>query len=87
MEARGWGTDPYAADSDGDACEDWIEIASVNTDKQANILDVLWVAKMAFGITPPHLALDLDENGVVNILDVLMEARNSTLLRPHAPCP
>ena len=87
VEARGWGTDPYAADSDGDACEDWIEIASVNADKQANILDVQWVAKMAFGIKPPHLALDLDKNGALNILDVQMEARNSTLLRPHAPCP
>ncbi len=23
VEARGWGTDPYSADSDGDACPDW----------------------------------------------------------------
>jgi len=87
VEAQGWGTDPYLRDSDGDACEDWIEIASVNADKQGNILDVLWVAKMAFGITPPHPALDLNKDGVVNILDIQIEAKNSTLVRPHAPCP
>ncbi len=87
VEARGWGTDPYSKDSDGDACPDETRSPPSTTDKQANILDVLWVAKMAFGIIPPHLALDLDKNGALNILDVQMEAKNSTLLRPHAPCP
>ena len=42
-------------------CADWIEIDDVNGDRQANILDVQWVAKRAFNVTPfvpvcpPHL--------------------------------
>jgi Arylsulfotransferase (ASST)/Thrombospondin type 3 repeat len=87
VEARGWGTDPFTSDSDGDACPDDKEIVSINGDKQANLFDVMWVAKMAFGLTPPHAALDLDKNGAVNLLDALLAAKNSDLVEPAFVCP
>jgi hypothetical protein len=87
LELRGWGTDPYSLDSDGDACHDDKEVASINNDRQANILDALWVAKAAFGIIPCHAALDLNKTGSCELLDALLAARNSTLLEPHDPCP
>ena len=59
VEVRGWGTNPYSVDSDGDACPDDKEIVDIDGNRQANILDVLWVAKMALSLTPPHPALDL----------------------------
>ena len=87
VEVKGWGTNPSSVDSDGDACPDDKEIVSINADKQANLFDVLWVTRMAFGLVPPHLGLDLNKDGVVNILDVKMVWKNSALVRPHAPCP
>ena len=87
VEARGWGTDPYSADSDGDACPDDKEIVSINADKQANLFDVMWVANMALGLTPPHPALDLDKSGGVTILDALLAAKNSNLVEPGIVCP
>jgi hypothetical protein len=80
-------TDP--TDSDGDGCEDWIEIVDVNGSRQANIFDVLLVAKRAFDIIPASDSdnvLDINKNRAVNIVDQLLAAQNSTLLRPHTPC-
>jgi hypothetical protein len=59
---------------------------SVNTDKQANILDVQLVAKMAFNLLPSHPALDINKDGTSNILDVVVAAMNSTLVEPHEVC-
>ncbi len=28
----------------------------------------------------------MDKNGRVNILDAMLAAKNSTLVRPHSPC-
>ena len=30
--------------------------------------------------------LDMDKNGVVNLLDGLLAAKNSNLVRSHSPC-
>jgi hypothetical protein len=87
LESRGWGTNPYSRDSDADGCDDDKEVASVDADKQATILDVMSVARMAFGLIPPHPALDLDKSGSVNLIDALLAAKNSNLVETHAPCP
>jgi len=87
VEARGWGTDPYSVDSDGDACPDDKEIVDINGNRSAELLDVLWAAKMALGLTPPHAALDLDKSGGVTILDALLAAKNSNLVEPSISCP
>ncbi len=76
-------------ESDGDACADWIEIDDVNGDRVANILDVQWVGKRVFNVIPSSdsdAVLDIDKNWALNILDVWMAAKNSSLLRPHSPC-
>ncbi len=49
-----------------------------------------WFAKRAFNIIPASdsdYVLDINKNGTVNIFDVMLAARNSTLLKPHSACP
>jgi hypothetical protein len=61
----------------------------VNGSRQANIVDVLLVAKRALDIIPASdsdYVLDINKNGAVNIVDVLLAAKNSTLARPHSTC-
>jgi hypothetical protein len=77
------------ADSDGDGCEDWIEIVDVNGSRQANIVDVLLIAKRAFDIIPASdsdYVLDINKSGAVNIADVLLAAQNSNPVRSHSTC-
>jgi hypothetical protein len=79
-----------STDSDGDGCADWIEIVDVDGSKQANLLDVMWIAKRMFNIIPASDSdpvLDTDKSGVVNLIDGLLAAKNSTLVKNHAPCP
>jgi hypothetical protein len=91
LEVKGWATSPTSTDTDGDSsgndgCKDDKEIVSVNTDKQANILDVQLIARMAFGLLPPHPALDINKDGAYNVLDAQLAALNSTLREPHHVC-
>ena len=77
-------------DSDGDGCEDWIEIVDVNGSRQANVVDILLIARRAFNITPASdsdYVFDINKSGAVNIADVLLAVQNSTLLKPHSLCP
>jgi hypothetical protein len=85
----GYTTCANPTDSDGDGCEDWIEIVDVNGSRQANIVDVLLVAKRAFDIIPASDSdnvLDINKNRAVNVVDQVLAAQNSTLLKPHDPC-
>jgi len=86
----GYKTCATSPDSDVDSCADWIEIVDVNGDRVANILDVQWVAKRVFDVVGPSdsdVIFDLDKNGAINILDIQVEVKNSSLLRPHSKCP
>jgi len=77
-------------DSDGDVCPDWVEIADVNGDRAANILDVQLAAKRVFNVIPASdsdVVLDINKDGSLNILDVQMEAKNSSLVKPQTPNP
>ena len=87
--APGWTSCANPTDSDGDACADWIEIVDINGNRQAEILDVLFVVKRLFDLIPASdsdVVLDMDKNGVVNFLDALLAAKNSNLVRPNIPC-
>ena len=91
LEVKGWATSPASLDTDGDSaggdgCEDDKEIASVNDDRQTNVLDVQVVARMAFGLLPSRAALDVNKDGAYNVLDVFLAAKNSTMVEPHGPC-
>ena len=87
VEVKGWGTSCASKDTDADWCEDWIEMMDVNGDRNANILDVGWIAKAAFGVELPNPALDVNRDGANNILDAWLVARNSSLVRRNAACP
>ena len=78
-----------STDSDGDGCADWVEIVDIDGSRSATVLDVLHFAKRAFGVIPPSdsdALFDLNKNGVVNLLDALLAAQNSTLVRNNFPC-
>ncbi len=85
----GWTACTNPADSDGDGCADWIEIVDVNGSRRAETLDVMLVVRRMFGLIPASdsdTVLDMDKNGVVNLLDGLLAAKNSTLVKSHSPC-
>jgi hypothetical protein len=77
------------ASSGNDAYRDDKEIVDVKGDGQANILDVMAVARIALTPGPfDHIsdtAADLNKDGANNILDVIV-ALNSTLVELHTPC-
>lgn len=87
--APGWSSCEDPADSDSDACADWIEIVDLNGNRQGDINDVMFVAKRALGLllaSDSDVVLDIDKSGSVNISDALMAAKNSTLVKPHSQC-
>jgi outer membrane biosynthesis protein TonB len=95
VEVKGWATSPTSTDTDGDShgndgCQDDKQIADVNGDGQANILDVEAVASIALTSGPfdpvSRAAADIDKDGVNTVLDVMLDALNSTLVEPHTPC-
>lgn len=87
VEVRGWGSSPISVDTDFDGCQDWVEIVDINGDGKAALVDVWWVARMAFDIVPKHGALDINKDGLLNVLDAYTAAINSGLVRPGAQCP
>ncbi len=89
VEETGYNTEPNYGDSDLDGCADWIEIVDVNGNRQAEILDVQWVVKRMFNIVPASdsdAVMDMDKNGSVNLVDALLAAKNSNLVRSHSQC-
>lgn len=86
LEVRGWGTDPSAADSDGDGKADGVELADVNGDGALNFSDALIIAKAAALVAPfnsgplspvEKRAYDLDRNAAVNFFDALAAAKRA----------
>jgi CARDB/WD40-like Beta Propeller Repeat len=87
--APGYSNCSTPTDSDLDGCADWIEIVDVNGNRQAEILDVLFVVKRWLDLIPASdsdVVLDMDKNGSVNLIDALLAAKNSNLVRSHSQC-
>jgi FtsP/CotA-like multicopper oxidase with cupredoxin domain len=72
IEYRGYGSSPLLVDTDGDGCSDGLEIASVDTNRTVNSIDLLIVA-LQFGRSDRPVQ-DVDKNGVVNSNDLLLVA-------------
>jgi hypothetical protein len=87
LELRGWGISPVSRDTDADGCQDDEEIVDINGDKYPSILDLWLIARMIAGLTPPQPALDINKDGIINILDGQLGALNSAMSESHAPCP
>ena len=89
LEAFCYGTGLTNKDTDGDGCEDWIEIADTNHNRTVNVADVLEFARRGFNIYPPSDSdkiFDINCNGFLNVADVLLAAQNSAMLKVHATC-
>ncbi|MDI6858465.1 MAG: FG-GAP-like repeat-containing protein [Dehalococcoidia bacterium] len=101
IEVRGWGTSPTLPDSDGDGCDDDKEIADVNGDAMANGLDYVRVLQRVFAVQDddpadgdpvpdpyPQVspAFDLNKDGMMNSLDAVIAALNSSLVEPPSAC-
>jgi hypothetical protein len=67
-----YNTDPNNANTDGDACDDGKEIASINADLAVNVIDLSQIAG-AFGPASGPLYLvqfDVNKDGAINVLDL-----------------
>ena len=85
----GWTTCANPLDSDFDSCADWIEMVDINGNRQAEILDVQVITRRAFGLIPASdsdTVLDIDKNGSVNLIDAMLAAKNSSLVKTHDAC-
>ncbi|MCJ7491700.1 MAG: hypothetical protein MUP15_06070 [Dehalococcoidia bacterium] len=95
VEAFGYGTGIAAPDSDGDGCEDWIEISDLNGDRRADVGDNLLLAERKAAL-PPLGAIaydcvldrvfDVDKNKRVDVGDQLQEALNTCNLKNWGGC-
>jgi hypothetical protein len=91
VEAFGYGTGVANKDSDGDGCADWIEIVDVNGDRQASFVsDGRFIADRAFNrILPDPVSdsiLDIDKNGLVTVVDVMLALKNSSPTKWPSTC-
>ena len=73
-----YGTDPALLDSDGDGCSDGLEMASINADRTATIIDIAQIAT-GFGAVPLPAPLylanfDVTKDTNINIIDLYLAA-------------
>jgi hypothetical protein len=82
-EARGYNGSGNSIDSDGDGCNDMVEIASTDGNRAVDDGDRLATARRALNILPADpiqdYALDANKNGVVEDSDRLFVARAALL--------
>jgi hypothetical protein len=83
VEFRGYNTSMVLANSDGDACGDAREVASINNDNTVSSGDQLLIVTEILRIPPPpKLAnFDLNKDGVISSADQLF------MLKQFGPCP
>jgi hypothetical protein len=74
LEFRGYFTSPAIANTDGDACNDDIEIASVNSDLKVNSIDLSLTAQRFGNTTVPNM--DVNKDGNVTSIDLSQIAQN-----------
>lgn len=78
------------ADTDGDGCPDWLEIADVNNDRRSNVTDLLLVAYRISGTFPPDpvqdAVLDMNHDSMVGAADFWMTAVNTCAYRGDTVC-
>jgi hypothetical protein len=81
-----YGTARVAADDDGDGCGDAQEIASINSDRSVNVLDLLIVAQAAGAYGVPGNAVqrnaDITKNGTVDVIDLGLVASAASTTCP-----
>ncbi len=78
IEYKGHSTSPTSVDSDGDGCYDDSEVASVNSDKLVNGID-LYVTSIGIG-SPGNATVDANKDRSVNVADLYIVATNFTTI-------
>jgi hypothetical protein len=91
IEIKGYNTLPSSADTDGDTCEDWIEISDVNGDRAANASDRTLVIRRVFDLEPADPVsdpiMDVNKDGAINAGDAALVTVNSSLVKsPGGTC-
>jgi hypothetical protein len=82
METCFYGTDPDAADSDGDGCSDGREASSINGDRSVNSSDLGQLAQNFGSYTLPGGAVQAnfdvarDGTGKISSMDLALIAQN-----------
>jgi hypothetical protein len=73
-----YSTDPTNANTDGDACRDGREVASINTNNSVDVLDLAAIAAEAGSYTlpgsPVKADFDATKNGSIDVLDLAFVA-------------
>jgi hypothetical protein len=80
-----YNTDPNAVNTDGDACNDGREMASVNASNAVDVIDLQQVASeagpYALPGSPVKVDFDVTKNGVIDVIDLQQVAARA------GPCP
>ena len=92
VEAFGFGTSITNVDTDGDGCEDWVEIHDLNGDRKVTGADALVLAKAQAGSIPSGDPLsfdifDVNQDARLSGADLLQIAKNSCLVKGWGGCP
>jgi len=86
-ELFGYGTAIARKDTDGDGCEDWIEIMDINGDRKTTVADQLLLAKRKANQIAPSDSdpvFDVNRDGGISVGDQLLMAKNTCSLKPTA---
>ncbi|MDI6858181.1 MAG: hypothetical protein QME71_07720 [Dehalococcoidia bacterium] len=90
VEIKGYYTGGAVPDSDGEACEDWIEIADINGDRVASPLDRTAVLQRVNNLVPADpvsdAIFDVNKDGVLTALDGTFVGLNSSATKSPASC-
>jgi len=73
-----YGTDPNNANTDGDACRDGREVASINGNTAVDVIDLQQIASEAGAYTlpgsPVKVNFDITKDGNINVVDLQQSA-------------
>lgn len=87
-EVEGYNTNPANKDTDGDGCEDFVQINDVNGSGGVDTTDLLVVAKRSGGVTPANVTsdeiIDVNKDGTINSSDLLQVAKNTCAAKSNA---
>jgi len=93
VEAFGYNISLTNKDTDGDGCDDWVEIHDTNGDRTVNVGDSLALAKRRAGIITADpvsdLVFDVNRDKALNVGDSLSMAKNACGFKPGTggcPC-
>jgi hypothetical protein len=80
-EIEGYNTNPANKDTDGDGCEDYVQINDVNGSGAVDTTDLLIVAKRLGGTTPANATsdevIDVNKDDTISSSDLLQVAKNT----------